>query len=512
MNTVLETALARAARTPDAVALRGRDGEVRWGGLAARVTAAARVLAAQQIRTLAIAVDNTPDWIVVDLATQLAGVALVPLPPFFSVAQIEHVLADSGADAVAVDARGLEQLRCLDVLYVGSLSAGSELLRLPAHARVELPPGTAKISYTSGTTGRPKGVCHTQAVLDRVAWSLHLATANLDVREHLCLLPLATLLENVAGVYAPMLAGAAITLPGLQETGLVGATGLDAERLLECIRRHRAHSVILLPQMLSAVVESIEQGAPRPDTLRFAAVGGGFVARALLDRADALGLPVYEGYGLTECASVVSLNTPAARRVGSVGRPLAHVRVRIGEDSQVLVTGASMAGYVSGQRPDSDEIATGDLGHLDAEGFLHISGRRKNIFITSFGRNVSPDWVEAEVAGNGEIMQAALFGEARPWNVAVIVPAPGSEGTDAIQSAIDTTNAGLPDYARVHRWVRAHEPFSPRNGLLTTNGRNRRDAIRAHYRAEIDAHYAGHGALSGPDTSPSRSPWISTPH
>jgi long-chain acyl-CoA synthetase len=495
VDTVLETVFERGAREPDAVALRGRDCELNWSELSARVTAAAHGLAARQVRTLAVALDNTPEWVVVDLATQLAGVALVPLPPFFSIEQVQHVLEDSGADAVAVDALGREQLRRLDLEDAGTSFAHCELLRVPASAHAELPRGTAKISYTSGTTGRPKGVCHTQQVLDRVAWSLCLATASLDVREHLCLLPLATLLENVAGVYAPILAGAAVTLPGMRETGLAGATGLDVRQMLACMRSYRAQSVILLPQMLAALAESIDQGEPRPATLRFAAVGGGFVARTLLERADALRLPVYEGYGLTECASVVALNTSAARRIGSVGRPLPHVRVCIGEGSEVLVAGASMAGYVSGDRLASGEVATGDLGYLDDDGFLHISGRRKSIFITSFGRNVSPDWVEAEVVSKGVIAQAALFGEARPWNVAVVVPAAGFEATDAIQYAIDAANAGLPDYARIHRWVRAHEPFSPRNGQLTANGRNRRDAIRAHYGAEINAHYAERAAL-----------------
>jgi acyl-CoA synthetase (AMP-forming)/AMP-acid ligase II len=206
------------------------------------------------------------------------------------------------------------------------------LLRLDAPMdRAGPPPGTAKISYTSGTTGTPKGVCLSQAAIDRVAASLHEVTRDLAVRRHLCLLPLATLLENIAGVYAPLLAGAEIALPGLDEVGLRGATGLDLRQLLHCIAAYEPDSLILLPQMLAGLVGAAERGARLPRSLRFVAVGGGVVGLPLLERAARAGIPVYEGYGLTECGSVVALNTAAARR-RERGRPLPHSRVRISGD------------------------------------------------------------------------------------------------------------------------------------------------------------------------------------
>jgi long-subunit acyl-CoA synthetase (AMP-forming) len=154
-----------------------------------------------------------------------------------------------------------------------------------------------------------------------------------------------------------------------------------------------------------------------------------------------------------------------------------------------------VCGY-TGERHVPAEIATGDLGHFDADGFLHIAGRRKNVFITSFGRNVSPEWVETELEAHAAVAQAAVFGEARPWNVAVVVPAPAADAT-AIAAAIARANAGLPDYARISDWILAHEPFTPANGLLTANGRTRRAAIFDLYRDRIDARYdesVGHWA------------------
>src|SRR5690606_20978777 len=108
--------------------------------------------------------------------------------------------------------------------------------------------------------------------------------------------------------------------------GLRGSSGLDPDRLLRTLHEVRPHSLILVPQLLFALVSAGERGLLPPISLRFVAVGGAHVAPQLLRRAEALGIPVYEGYGLSECASVVCLNTPGGRRVGSVGRPLGHAR------------------------------------------------------------------------------------------------------------------------------------------------------------------------------------------
>jgi long-chain acyl-CoA synthetase len=189
---------------------------------------------------------------------------------------------------------------------------------------------------------------------------------------------------------------------------------------------------------------------------------------------------------------VVSLNTKSGNCIGSAGHPLPHVRLKFAEDGEILVGGATLLGYTgSTECPLTDGYwPTGDRGYLDEQGFLHISGRKKNIFITSFGRNVSPEWVERELTLYPAIAQAAVFGEARPWNVAVIVPRGNLPAVaDEIEQAIADANAQLPDYARVRRWIPASTPFTPRNGQMTPNGRLRRDAIRALYQFQIDSLY-----------------------
>jgi long-subunit acyl-CoA synthetase (AMP-forming) len=486
MTSTLDALRHFAARAPERAAVRTADRQWRYRELHEAARSFAHTLAAHGIRVAGLAADNGFEWLALDLAAQLAGVVLVPLPSFFTREQLAHALTDSGADALIADPRLLALLELADAEIVKPLYGGLTLYRLRGDAAVELPAATAKISYTSGTTGQPKGVCLRQSSMDAVADSLRTAVAELQIRRHLCVLPLATLLENIAGLYAPLLNGAELVVPSVRETGFAGAAQFDPAMLLRSIDTYRPQSIILVPQLLAALVAALEQDAPLPQSLRFVAVGGGRVSPALLARADRLGLPVYEGYGLTECASVVALNTPAARRIGSVGRPLPHAELAVDARGEIHVAGPSVCGYVGGEGVPP-RIATGDLGRIDADGFLYVDGRCKNLFITSFGRNVSPEWVEAELAEQAPIAQAAVFGEARPWNVAVVV-APNARPAD-VAAAIDRANRGLPDYARIGDWLTTDEPFAARNGLLTANGRNRRSAIWSRYRSALDALY-----------------------
>jgi len=432
------------------------------GSLDARVARLAKALARARPRprVAGLMADNGVDWVVADLAAERAGVVLVPLPAFFTAAQLEHAVAASGMDSV------------LGARLAGFEAAGEiEGLRWSRRPckTPELPRGTSKLTFTSGTTGAPKGVALRSAQQWTVARSIAGVARDLALRRHLCLLPLSVLLENVAGVYAALAAEMQFCVPSLAEVGMRGSSSFDADACLAAIEHWQAESVILLPQMLAALASAVERGAVAPRSLKFAAVGGARVSPVLIQRARALGLPAYEGYGLSECASVVALNVPGADRPGSVGRPLPHVRVHI-EEGEIVVDG----------------IRTGDLGRVDEDGYLHIDGRRRNVLITSFGRNVSPEWPEAELLAGGAIAQAAVFGEARARLCALVVPAPDAT-SEAIEAQVRAANQRLPDYARVGAWLRADEPFTPRNGFATANGRARRDALWRAYAERLDA-------------------------
>lgn len=494
MSLVLDAIHRTAAAAPQRPAFAGANQQLNYAQLAEAIAATAKQLRQAEIRVLGLAMDNTPAWAVVDLAAIHAGIPVVPVPLFFSPQQVRHLINDAGIDAIISD-----EPQAIEALLAGmGIAAHAETWPIADAQAVlfPLPPrpsnlaaDVAKVTYTSGTTGDPKGVCLSQEAMEQVAASLCAATQATAADRHLCLLPLATLLENVAGIYAPLLAGACCYLPGLAAVGVRGAAGLDAAAMVAALNTFQASTCILIPQMLHALVVAVTKGMPRPEHLRYIAVGGAPVSKLLLTRAAELGLPVFEGYGMTEAASVVAVNTPDANKLGSVGRPLKHARLRFADDGEILVAGSLFSGYLGHGTPQLADgyWATGDVGFLDEDGFLHLAGRKKHIFITAFGRNVAPEWVERELAIEPAIAQAAVFGEGRPFNVAVIVPRAGAE---AVNAAVASANMRLPDYARVGRFILAAEPFSVQNRQWTGTGRPRREAIWRAYSDAIAALYA----------------------
>jgi long-subunit acyl-CoA synthetase (AMP-forming) len=168
---------------------------------------------------------------------------------------------------------------------------------------------------------------------------------------------------------------------------------------------------------------------------------------------------------------------------------LPHLRLSFAEDGEILIHDVRWRGYLGETATTADDfIATGDLGHLDADGFLHLTGRKKNIFITSFGRNVAPEWVERELVSRFPILQAAVFGEARPFNSAVIFAHPTAT-PESIAAALAEANQQLPDYARVRSWIPAKAPFTSANGMATPNGRLRRGGIFGAHAEQIETLY-----------------------
>jgi long-chain acyl-CoA synthetase len=466
------------------------DGDRRWTReqLDAEYRRAASLFIAHDVHVIATLLDNGAAWAVADGAAARAGVVHVPLPTFFSPRQLEHALRSAGVDTllapllhagVLAGALGAPPPRLVEM-------AGQQLAIVRLHAvPVPLPAGTGKITFTSGTTGTPKGVCLSQDAMQAVADGLVGATRALDIRRHLCVLPLPVLLENVAGLLAPLARHATCVVPRLAELGLAGSASFDPAAFHAAVERHQPHSLILLPQMLRAWTGWLGQrGLRAPASLRLVAVGGAAVGERLLGAARSAGIPAYEGYGLSEGASVQTLNLPGADRPGSAGRPLPHARVRVAADGEIEVAGSLMAGYLGDAAAPTPWWPTGDLGRIDDDGFVHVHGRKKSVLITSFGRNVSPEWIEQALQAQTVIAHAAVFGEGEPALAAVLWPVASASSDAQLQAAVDAANAGLPDYARVARWVRARATFNAESGLATVNGRPQRAAI---WRAHADA-------------------------
>ncbi|MEJ2515325.1 MAG: AMP-binding protein [Gammaproteobacteria bacterium] len=452
--------------------LGGGSGPVTAGGLLRRVDDLAASLAAPG--AVAVALDNSPEWLAVDLALLGLGRPGVPVPLWFTPAQVGHLVSAAGLSAwIGRSPPSVPHGRGRD------LGGGLGLWPLVSANETLLPAGTAKVTFTSGTTGQPRGVCLSGASLEKIAASLADVGRAAGVRRHLCALPLPVLLENVAGAWAGMLAGAEVVVPPLAELGMKGGAEVDGARFARAVRAHRAESLILVPQLLAALVAALEAGAPMPGGLRFIAVGGARVPAGLLARARRLGLPVHEGYGLSECGSVVSLDAEGLPGAG-VGRPLPHARVSLAPDGEILVDGELMLGYAGQPGRVRRPWPTGDLGAIDDQGRLHVAGRKKNVFITSMGRNISPEWIEAELTAEPGVFQAAVFGEGLPGPVALL-SGPGLD-EDRARAAVERVSSRLPDYARPRRWRIADEPFTPDNGCATANGRPRRPAIETRYR------------------------------
>ena len=486
MANVLRALQHNAGSTPDKAAVTGSLVSLTWRELHDEVLAVSAAL--QDCETLGLFMENSPAWVVADLSAIHAGVINIPLPGFFSDEQIQHAVQDASIDTVITDNPGRMRL-----LFPGGREVGLEIagkLYTQIFFSVESvdrkSSNTIKVTYTSGTTGSPRGAQLSLGMIETVATSLA-AAADADKQDRaLVVLPLTILLENIGSVYVPILAGAEILVPGAADLGLSGSSRVDAGLFAAAMQRLRPTAMILPPQLLKLLVALAERQL-LPDSLRFIAVGGAPVGMALLDAARDAGLPVYQGYGLSEAGSVVALNTADNNYLGSVGKPLPHVAVKIDENGEIVITGAAFNGYLNEAANDlQDQLATGDLGYLDEEGYLYVTGRIRSRIITGFGRNVSPEWIESELLSHPLVAQAAVFGNELPHLVAVLVPASQEVGSADIESVIEEVNERLPDYARIGHYIVASSSFSITSGEVTASGSPCRAAIEQHYYEQIN--------------------------
>lgn len=473
----------------DSIALSSGPYQLSYAGMLEAVTQRVTWLSEMQSRRVALHSSNSIEWVLLDLACQQLDIVFIPIPTFFTADQVQHCLNQTSIDTLLTDQPRLpvyaeNQFTAVavskDVDWISPMYAWSGFVE----AQSSLPQGTQKITFTSGTTGNPKGVClsieHQWLVAQSLADSI-----GIRCPRHLCLLPLSTLLENIAGVYTPLLCGGTVVIPPDSVRGMSGSSGIDSKALLSCISDVNPHSSILVPQLLTLLVRACLDGWKAPESLAFIAVGGGKVAPQLIEQARDLGLPVYQGYGLSECGSVVALNTPTNDSVESVGQVLPHCEVSIDQD-EIVVSGSTHLGYLgepSTWYPES--VYTGDVGKL-CNGHLFVEGRKKNTLITSFGRNICPEWVESILMSKPLLSHSVVLGDAKPYLVAVL-SAPEAVEDVVIQRWITACNLTLPDYAQIRNWLRVTEkalqPF------VTANGRSRRENIENFFAESLDRLY-----------------------
>jgi long-subunit acyl-CoA synthetase (AMP-forming) len=479
-------ALDRCAATDGArAAFSDRRCSVDYATLARRVAGAAEALRTLP-ETVGLLGPSSIDWLVTDLAAWATGKRLVPLPHFFSDAQLEHIVTDAGIDTI--------------------IAADDQMARagkLCGHA-MPLPQSEAdwqpaemtglRIVYTSGSTGAPKGVLLGAQQMRQSCSALLQASGAESADRHLSVLPYSLLLEAICGIYLPILAGGSCVIAA----DVIQAQGAEiGVRLGEAAARERPTTSVLVPQLLQAwtILASVGR-VTVPDSLRFVAVGGAAVPDTIAARAWELGIPVYEGYGLTECCSVVAVNRPGERRPGTVGRPLAGCDLRIAEDGEIIVRSPAVAtGYLG--RPDgpaNGEWRTGDLGSLDGDGYLRVTGRKDNLIVTSNGRNVTPEWVETMLLADPRIARCVVLAAPRGDLAVIIEPSPlgaawfSKANATQLAGLVGTLVAAAPDYARPRQIGLVQPDGLAAAGLLTANGRPRRREIAARYQEFFVGH------------------------
>ena len=535
----------------------GKYEALTWNELAAdvrRTAAALKQLAVLPDDRVVLVSENRYEWIVCDLAILMARAVHVPVHASLTGAQIAYQVCDSGAHLVLVS--GPEQAAKLaqaasalpERLQIVSFDESpppavgegpqrlAELIEaIPSSAdaesalqRVALdhlkPDDLATILYTSGTTGEPKGVMLTHRNLVSNACSALEACTMRSDDLRLTWLPLSHIFARTCDLYAWIASGSQLALAESRDTILANCAELrptlmngvpyffDKVRRLLC-DKGAADVPGKLPELFGGRMRFLcSGGAALPD----------HVARFYLDR----GVILAQGYGMTEASPVISLSTDTQYKVGTVGRAAPGVEVRVADDGEVLCRGPNvMPGYWNKPAETAAVLQdgwlrTGDLGKLDDEGYLTITGRKKELIVTSAGKNVAPVLLESLLTEDPLIAQAMVLGDGRNYLTALLVPnvevlkselaAQGLEFTFLAEwlehplvrqlyaERVRQRLAGLSSFEQVHKFTLLERPFTPEGGELTPTLKLRRGVIAERNAAFIEAMYGDANRASDP--------------
>ncbi|MBW0106566.1 AMP-binding protein [Pseudonocardia sp. KRD291] len=430
-----------------------------------------------------LAAENSPEWVVADQALLHSDLVEVPVPTAFSAEQAESLI---GHCAVClVDPAGARRLRewglaeRIPHLLVGLDGGPAEVAAVPgAGDRI------TKVIHTSGTTGTPKGVMIRRSGLRAVIGSLRTLVAPGTFRRYVSLVPLSLLIEQIAGVYLPMAEGGRVVLLP-PEVPLLGTRGSTAREVLDELWRARPSATVLPPALVALLAEQVRDGTlplrAAGEETPFLMTGGAPVSPDALTLLLNAGLPVHEGYGLSENTSVVTWNPPGALRPGTAGPPLPHCEVRLSDEGELLVRSSSLlAGYV-GEDPtsravdDQGWLHTGDRARIDDAGYVTVEGRMKNVIITSHGRNVSPEFVEGRMRSLTGVREAVVFGDGLEHLVALVLVDPADPGLPA--ELEDQARAAFSDTDLPDRFLPRADTAEFRSAYFTVTGRPRRDLL-----------------------------------
>ena len=518
-----------------------------------------------------ILAETCPEWAQVQFAVVAAGAIVVPIYPTNSPDECEWVIGNSGAVAVicedAAQLDKVEQVRSAlpDLKHIVLIqpvpgqqslaelrALGSDSDRAEVHRRTEAstPDDPILIIYTSGTTGRPKGCVLTDRnLMYCAAVAPEMGISSPDDVDYL-FLPLAHVFAQTINIDATAIGavvaycsnGAKNLMPDLAEVRPTGfpsvprmfekiytkvAGDIPAEKLEAMVRDtltvrrleaagepvpEEVHASAAAAAPVFAAVRQLFGGQ-----IRWAISGAAPIAPEILEFFKAADVPVYEGYGLSESAANGTVNTGDAWRIGTIGKPLPGVEVSVAPDGELLMRGPNIfAGYWN--NPDAtadtmqdDWLLTGDLGTVDDDGYVRITGRKKDIIITAGGKNLTPSEIENDLRQCPLISHAVMHGDRRPYPVALItldaeyvLPWAQAQGLptdlptlagldrtrETIQQVLDQVNSRYAQVAQIKRFAVLDHDFAQETGELTPTQKLKRQVINEKYAAVFEDLYA----------------------
>jgi long-chain acyl-CoA synthetase len=531
---------------------------------------------------IAILSENRPEWPTVDIASLLLGAVTVPLYTTLTAEQTAFVLNDSGCRTIFLSSDQqlhkilsiLPQTQIDKIVVMDPLEFNGDLVpfaskcvtmnqltlsgpenlgaEIEKKARSIGPDHLATIVYTSGTTGTSKGALLTHG---NIASNISCSLAGFEMRPGLIsisFLPLchitarhvdfAMLYYGVTLAYCPFLDRLPASLMEIQPSLFVAVPRVYEKIYAQAKQKAKGQPKRAIfdwalsvgqqhkPEILAGktptspiwklanklVFSKIRQGmGGRVETF---ISGGAPLGRELAEWYATVGIRIHEGYGLTETSPVIALNTPANHRIGTVGKILPNLEVRIAEDGEILVRGPSVfKGYWN--RPEETRAAlvdgwfkTGDIGNIDADGYLSVTDRKKDLIKTSGGKFIAPQPIENSLKLNPLIGTAAILGDRRKFPAVLVSPnfvplenwarennIPFSSRAELIahpkvqalyEEIVEGINGNLARFEKLKRVLLVADEFTADNGALTPTMKLRRRVIEERYRTKIDELYA----------------------
>lgn len=479
--------------------------------------------------------ENSQNWIVVDLALHLLGAWHVPIglhgsqelqdaihnhcQPDFSIYVEEHQhnsqrwMIHSGDTSQEAPGLALDDL----IAQIPAASTNDMLANLRQRWQQLDPDSVCSLVYTSGTMGGPKGVMITHRNLASNAMALVKTYEEKPADRRLSFLPFSHLFARTCDVYTWIARGSQLALAASRETILADCQAIQPTLING------------VPYFYQKVVEGLQRNGKlqSPGSLksalggaiRMCTSGGAPLPQFVIEAFERQRILLCEGYGLTETSPVITVSTEEANRPGSVGKPLPGVEIRTTQAGEIETRGPHvMAGYyqddeATRQIMDEGWLRTGDLGLIDHDGFLWITGRKKEILVLSTGRNVSPGALEVAISSHPLVAQVVVCGEGRKCLSALMVPDPDELRRRIQESklwvfskqqalrhptvrqwfreALECQLANRADYEQVGPFTILGQGFTPDSGEMTAKLSLRRDAILKNYHDTIEQMYRG---------------------